>query len=289
MIKTVSELHHAISQHSVGNYENRWDPTVTEAIWNKLLHDRRMPKRRMTRRMSRKRGGASYELTGAPLDYTLTPGSAFTTNPAVAVYDRFPIDPTVNPQVVSDLDVFFGSALSRGCGIENSSLQVPADMGSNQVGGKRRRTKRSLRYRGGSNSSIATPGFFDKFQSNMGNLGDSALHHPYMSTARPTLPHSLTHQWQGRVDSIPTSADPTNHTWKYATEQPAGHFSFKSIVPSNFGDVGSLYNPTNNTGATTTTTGAAGAAGAGAGAQAGGRRRKSRKSRKGSRKYSKRH
>jgi hypothetical protein len=286
MYNTVSELHNAISQHSVRNYENRWDANVTESIWNKLLQNRRMPKRRM----SRKRGGASYELAGAPLDYALTPGAAFTTNPAVAVYDRFPIDPTVNPQVVSDLDVFFGSALSRGCGIENSSLQVPADMGSNQVGGKRRKTRgRSLRsHRGGSNASIAVPGFFDKFQNNLGNLGSSALNHPYMSTARPTLPHSLTHQWQGRVDSIPSSPDATDHTWNYATENPPGHFSASAITPTPLGDISTLFHGAVATGSSSGSVSAPVSAG-------GGRRRRTRNrktrrtTRKSNRKYTKRH
>jgi hypothetical protein len=263
-----------------------------------------MPKRRM----SRKRGGASYELTGAPLDYALTPGAtAFTTNPAVAVYDRFPIDPTVNPQVASDLDVFFGSALSRGCGIENSSLQVPANMGSNQVGGKRRKTRN---YRGGNNSSITTPGFFDNFKNNLGNIGSSALNHPYMSTARPTIPHSLAHQWQGRVDSIPSSPDPTDHTWNYATEKPIDPVPTGDLKFTPIDTVGSIYSKvvnstTSGTGASGAPPGASGTGASGSGASGvvtgGGRRRKSsrrtrirnrktlRTTRSSKRKYTKRH
>lgn len=192
--------------------------------------------------MTRKRGGAAYELTGAPLHYAMTPGSAFTTDPAVAVYDRFPVDPTVNPQVVSDLDVYFNSALSRGCGVENTSLEVPANMGSNLVGGKhKRKGKGSRKHRGGSSDPT---GFFDNIQTRVGDLASGIAHHPYMSIARPTLPHSLAHQWQGRVDSIPSSPDPTNPTWSYMTEQPQ-RMADSRLLMTNLGpSVGNLYNKT---------------------------------------------
>ncbi len=278
-IKTISDLRDAVSQHIVGNggigggsvgnvrtNENRWNPTVTHNIWNKLLHDRRMPKRQ---HMTRKRGGASYELTGAPLDYAMVPGSAFTTNPAVAVYDRFPIDPTVNPQVVSDLDVFFGSALTRGCGIENTSLQVPADMGSNQVGGKRKNKRNSRKIRGGYTSMV----------SSVKDFGDSLAYHPYMNSSVPSMPHSLNHQWQGKLDTIPASSDPTDHTWSYATEMAKQPVNPSALITAQ-GPTAYLYQTTN---LGTTSMGASGTGtGTGAGAttptQSGGRYRKSRRS-----------
>ena len=202
MIHTLSDLRHALQSHAA-----RYPPTTlgAENAWNTWHQNRGMVKRT---RKDRKHGGASYALTGAPLNYAMIPGSAFTTNPTVAVYDRFPIDPTVNPQVVSDLDVFFGSALSRGCGVEDTSLKVPADMGSNQVGGKGRRT----RYKRGGASDT---GFF----SSLGDFGTTTAHHPYMATAYPNTAQSLTNQWQGKLDPVPTSSDPTDHTWKYAAEQ----------------------------------------------------------------------
>lgn len=216
MISSIADLRNAATQHSVGFEAHRANPKIVASIWNKLLHDRRMPRKG---RMTRKRGGAAYELTGAPLTYAMTPGSAFTTDPVVAVYDRFPVDPTVSPQVVSDLDVYFNSALSRGCGIENTSLEVPANMGSNLVGGKRKnKSKRISRKHGG--ASVDPTGFFDNIQTRVGDLASGVAHHPYMGEARPTIPHSLAHQWQGRVDSIPSSPDPTNPTWSYMTEQP---------------------------------------------------------------------
>jgi hypothetical protein len=237
MISSITDLRNATAQHVVGLETQRSNPNIVASIWNKLLHDRRMPRNRMTR----KRGGAAYELAGAPLQYAMTPGSAFTTDPAVAVYDRFPVDPTVNPQVVSDLDVYFNSALSRGCGVENTSLEVPANMGSNLVGGKRKR--KGTRKHGG--ASVDPTGFFDNIQTRVGDLASGLVHHPYMSDARPTIPHSLAHQWQGRVDSIPSSPDPTNPTWSYMTEQPQ-RVADSSVLMTNLGpSVGNLYNSTN--------------------------------------------
>ncbi len=241
MISSISDLRQAISQHvadAKGGVGKRWNPTIVTGIWNKLLHDRRMPKRRMTQ----KRGGASYELTGAPLDYALTPGSAFTTNPAVAVYDRFPIDPTVNPQVVSDLDVFFSSALTRGCGIENSSLQVPNDMGSNQVGGKRRNRRTYRNHHGGNATLVATPRFLDTIENGTGDLATTLGFHPYLNSSIPSTPHSLTHQWQGKLDTIPASRDPTDHTWSYATDVRPEVQSVQNITTA-LGPTAALFQP----------------------------------------------
>jgi hypothetical protein len=242
MISTITDLRHAIQHHvahTKGGVGKRWNPNIVTNIWNKLLHDRRMPKRSMTKKRSSLRGGAAYELAGAPLDYAMTPGSAFTTNPAVAVYDRFPIDPTVNPQVVSDLDVFFGSALTRGCGVENSSLQVPADMGSNQVGGKRRKTHHR-KYRGGNASSMAEPKFLDTIGNGMGDLATTIGFHPYMNSSIPSTPHSLTSQWQGKMDTIPASSDPTDHTWTYATDLKPDSVSINQFATA-LGPTSSLF------------------------------------------------
>jgi hypothetical protein len=205
--------------------------TDSNMIWNKILDNcREMPRRRMTHR---KRGGAAYALTGAPLDYMMTPGSAFTTDPSVGVYSRFPIDPTVNPQVVSDLDVFFNSSLSQGCGTENSTLTVPADMGSNQVGGRRR-----FSMRGG----VADLSENTIVKAIVG-MGDSAVNHPYLASAYPNVAQSLTNSWQGKVDSIPTSSDPTDHTWKYATDASLKAANVANLA-SSLGQANTLLTPT---------------------------------------------
>ena len=83
-------------------------------------------------RARKQRGGV-----GAPLDYVMTPGAN------VPVYGRFPVEVDTDPGSIKDLDVYFQNALTFGCGKEAGYWpQVPANMGSNQVGGRRRRNTR---------------------------------------------------------------------------------------------------------------------------------------------------
>lgn len=110
-------------------------------------------KRRMNRKSSRRvalrstasRKGGSYAMTGAPLNYSMVPGTT------AEVYGRFPTDISTDPQSIQNLDQFYASALTRGCGVENITRQVPVNMGSNavaKVGGKRKSLK-GRKQRGG--------------------------------------------------------------------------------------------------------------------------------------------
>ncbi len=122
-----------------------------------LQHYRGMKKTRMARKASRKahrktyrkmnrKGGkrtgsrrvkgGSYALTGAPVSYSMVPGTT------ADVYGYFPTDISTDPQSIQNLDQFYGSALTRGCGLENITRQIPATMGSNQVGGRKSRKGR---------------------------------------------------------------------------------------------------------------------------------------------------
>jgi hypothetical protein len=80
----------------------------------------------------------------APLNYVMTPGAD------VSVYGRFPVEVNTDPGSIRDLDVYFQNALTLGCGntkYDNNVQwpQVPANMGSNQVGGRRHRKRRTVR------------------------------------------------------------------------------------------------------------------------------------------------
>ncbi len=239
-MKSIMDMQHAFKTPFAGNVENaRWNPEILTRIWNNLRPIRKMAKMRRSRRHRKQSAGASYSLMGAPLDYAMVPGSAMTTNPAVAVYDRFPVDPTVSPQMVSDLDVYFGSALTRGCGVENSSLVVPADMGSNQVGGKRKSRRGSRKYGG---ADVGVPNFLSK----LGDAGSSVANHPYLATPYPNIPQSATNAWQGKLESIPTSSDPTDHTWQYQTGQTPGAIpgNYASTIPSNIQNLYKTWAPT---------------------------------------------
>jgi hypothetical protein len=90
------------------------------------------------RRMNRRRVYGGSALTGAPLNYSMVPGTT------ADVYGRFPTDISTDPQSIQNLDQFYASALTRGCGVENITRQVPQSMGSNQIAkvGGRRKTRR---------------------------------------------------------------------------------------------------------------------------------------------------
>lgn len=83
-----------------------------------------------SKKTKKQRGGSAAPLAGAPLDYTTRQG-------VYGVYGNF-------PQYVSSGLSFYNQinqdSLTAGCGIENITPKLPADMGSNAVqkGGKRR-------------------------------------------------------------------------------------------------------------------------------------------------------
>lgn len=174
--------------------------------------------RRRTRkqRTYRRRGGS---LTGAPLTYGTVPGAN------VAVYGRFPTEIMTDPASIKNLDVFYNSGLSHGCGTENTTLTVPTNMGENTVqptvGGRRRRggsrkggkgrksgSRKTLRRRKNSRGG----GLMDMF--------DTTAMRPYMSTAYPNLIQSAHQMWSGQTRPVPYPSTPVYHTWKYANYTP---------------------------------------------------------------------
>lgn len=151
----------------------------------------RRQERKTLRRRNRKQTRKGGSLMGAPLDYSMGPGAN------VAVYGRFPTEIASNPQAIQNLDVFYNSALSRGCGVEDSSRFVPVDMGSNKVGGKRTRRGRKA-MRGGnllSSLSIRTP--------------------PYLATPYPGYVQSMSQSWAGATSPVPVPATPVYQTWNF--------------------------------------------------------------------------
>ena len=83
---------------------------------------------------------AGGNLAGAPLDYVMRPGL-----PGVSSYGVFPTEVGTDPKSVGHLDVYYNSGLTRSCGHENTTATVPPTMGSNKVGGARRRNTRKAR------------------------------------------------------------------------------------------------------------------------------------------------
>jgi hypothetical protein len=160
----------------------------------RVQKSRRVKKSLRARRMNRTRGG-SYNLTGAPLSYSMTPGMT------ADVYGRFPTEIATDPASIQNLDQFYGSALTRGCGIENSTRQVPETMGSNKVGGRRTfkgKRKGSRKQKGG-----------DLLQS----LAMRGFPLPYGASAPPNVIQTMATSVAGEP-AFPSSS-PVDSTWTY--------------------------------------------------------------------------
>jgi hypothetical protein len=86
-----------------------------------------------------KKGGS---LSGAPLDYVMRPGM-----PSVATYGVFPTEAGADVKASGHLDVYYNSAIGRGCGTENTTAVVPKDMGSNLVNPVKGGSRKTRRFR----------------------------------------------------------------------------------------------------------------------------------------------
>ena len=152
-------------------------------------------KRRQTQR--RRRSGGS--LFGAPLSYTMTPGST------VNVYGHFPTEIASDAKSIQDLDVYYRSALSQGCGTENSSRQVPTDMGSNRVPSQA----------GGSASFLN-------------------LDRPFLAGTPPNTAQSTMASWSGATEPVPIPSSPVYQAWGYQSQvmpQVINPTTFVSALP----------------------------------------------------------
>jgi hypothetical protein len=152
------------------------------------------------RRSTRKQRGGM-----APVNYTMTPGLY------VEQYGQFPIAVDTDPSSLKELDVYFGDSLPRSPA--GYWPTVPADMGTNKVGGRRRRrtqrrgrrasrTRRDRRQRGG-------------------NLLDSLAMRPvpYIGTPYPNMIQSVSNAWSGGTTTIPAPPSPVSHTWNLQGSQ----------------------------------------------------------------------
>lgn len=194
--------------------------------------------------MRKNHRGGSAALTGAPLSYATVPGAN------VSVYGRFPTEVATDPASIRDLDVFYNSALSRGCGIENSNRTIPVEMGSNKVGGRRNRYTR--RYKGGkrrntyrrrstfkggkrrgstrSTSRRMRGGVlgFD-FVKDMGN--SLTQFRPVLSSAPPNYGQMALHAYSGNPANVPEPANPTSQVWQFESRGSEGAINPGNITP----------------------------------------------------------
>jgi hypothetical protein len=205
--------------------------------------------RTMTSKTKKQRGGM------APLDYGMAPGL----NPG-ASYGNFPVAINTDPQSIQDLDVYFQSAITKGCGIENSSPTIPEGMGSNMVGGRSRKNKQNKRKalrksmasrkasrkgaasRKASRKGMASRKRFRKQHggiADISNLGTSLYMRPYTAEAPPSILQNVGASMAG--SPIMTYPSPTDNTWQYASRGADGIVNPSSVthIGSNFSQIAS--------------------------------------------------
>ena len=221
-------------------YKKRWKELFNMPLSSQSAHsfatyykDMRSNTRKNRRdHASRKQrgGAASISISGAPLEYAMTPGLNIQT------YGRFPVEAGTDPASVRNLDVYFRDSLTADCGVKDSSLQVPTNMGSNQVGGRRRR--RTMRRRGRNIRSR-------KFRQRGGDLLESiTARGPFVhnSSVAPNMLQSAQNAYTGGTQAVPAPADPAAHTWEPRTHGIGGLIN-PGIVAYVPNDVGKLSNP----------------------------------------------
>ena len=202
-----------------------------------------MVSKKNTRKNRSNRSQRGGDLTGAPLTYTMTPGAN------VQVYGRFPVEADTDPSTIRDLDVYFQDSLTKGCGTENSSLSVPVEMGSNQVGGKNRKANRksrvnrknsrkTLRKNSRKASRAASRMASRKNRKTYrrknhrgGDLMTSLVYHPYLSSVPQNLIQNSVLSVQGTHPPTPVSGNPTVQTWDYNSRGTAGVINPGLVTP----------------------------------------------------------
>lgn len=193
------------------------------ATYYKEMRSKTSGSSRRSRRQTLKSRRGRRQLGGAaPLNYTMTPGAN------VAVYGHFPVPIDTDPGSIRDLDVFWQSGLTGTCGSNTAYWPtVPAGMGSNQVGGSRRR-RVSRRGR--------------RAPMKGGNMLESLTYRPVISTAPPNIAQIGYHNITGGTASLPAPASPVNHTWQYMSNGTAGVIN-PGVVTEIQGDMTKLANP----------------------------------------------
>ena len=131
---------------------------------------------------------AGGNLAGAPLDYVMRPGL-----PGVSTYGVFPTEMGADPKSVGHLDVYYNSGLTRSCGHENTTASVPANMGSNKVGGARRKNTRKTRG---------------------GNFALSLGTRPYIAQSPSDSFQRINESVMGQQSWTRDIPDPTTYAWK---------------------------------------------------------------------------
>jgi hypothetical protein len=148
---------------------------------------RRSHRRAHTQRRRRQTGGV------APVHYQMVPGLQTNT------YGSFPVEVDTDPASIKDLDVYFHDSLPLSK--PGYWPQVPADMGSNKVGGAHRRGRKTQRRHR---------------KQRGGNLLETLSMRPlpYIATPYPNMVQSAANTLNGGTSPVPTPPSPVNYAWE---------------------------------------------------------------------------
>jgi hypothetical protein len=188
-------------------------PDAYAAAWKRIFHQdlsdaaaksfaqyyREMRSKQSSRKTVRRRkqhGGV------APVNYQTVPGLLTNT------YGQFPVEVDTDP---ASLDALSGGVYPPNMSIPLSKPgfwpTVPADMGSNKVGGARQR-RRATRRRSGKRRATR--------RQRGGNLLDSLAMRPlpYIATPYPNVAQVAANTLSGATTTIPAPPSPVQHTWE---------------------------------------------------------------------------
>lgn len=217
-------------------------PDALKAAWKRIFHKelsdaaaksfaryyktmRSKTGKHKTRRGHRggQRGGAAYTLPSTPVNYGMVPGMLTNT------YGNYPVEVDSDPASLRDMDVYFHDSLS----LSRPGFwpSVPGDMGSNKVGGGRRRSRRARR----------------RTHRRRGQRGGNLLSSlymrpvPYISTPPPNFVQSGFNSFSGGTSPVPAPASPVNHTWSMSSG--LGSPISPGLVTNISSDFGKLASP----------------------------------------------
>lgn len=222
------------SDASESDYIRKWNTLFTTPLSLQSAKSFASYYRDMRSKSRKQRGGSAIQ--GAPLDYSMTPGLNIQT------YGRFPTEAGTDPASIRDFDVYFRDSLTADCGVKDSSLKVPADMGSNKVGGgksrhRRNAQRRTKKHKGRQGKKSR------RFRQRGGNILDSITARApfvYNSTVSPNILQHSSIAWTGQPALAP--ADPSAHTWELRTNGMGGMMN-PGLIANVPNDVGRLANP----------------------------------------------
>jgi hypothetical protein len=163
----------------------------------------------------------------------------------VSSYGRFPVEVDTDPASIQNLDVFYKTAMTTGCGVENSSRSILEGMGSNMVGGKKRTTYRNkkavkavkaakksytrkqskkMKMKKSKLSKKGTRSYKGG-SSVLQNLGDSLAARPYVASVPPNTIQGASSVWNGSIPQVPFPSSPAEHSWSYISN------GLKGVIP----------------------------------------------------------